>query len=342
MMKGILLLSIMLALSSVASAYDCLDSDDGKNEFKQGYVHIPESTDIYKQYDNCYQPDSILPDGTPERGKRVSSCSSDDLCYVVEAYCSKPSASGEYAVGIEYIKCLLGCEDGACLSCEDSDKGEYYYIKGVVKTPWTTASDRCDEEGGRGLFEYVCSKRVDGRHEVDKILYDCPYGCRDGACMSFAESIGGIEIPGLIREKEYVYACQGCQLEAKICIPVGTRLKAGDTEYYCGLGGILTFQGDDLAECQNNYECKTNLCLDGTCLPDCTGCFSEDKACMPFGFRTGGEYCDIDYKLKEQRPEDQECSNNYECATDTCLDGKCEPSSMLDRVIKWIRKMIGV
>jgi len=57
--------------------------------------------------------------------------------------------------------------------------------------------------------------------------------------------------------------CNGCDVNGK-CIPIGTRLLVGEKEAYCGITG-LRGQELDGSSCQNNYECTSNSCLDGTC-----------------------------------------------------------------------------
>jgi hypothetical protein len=101
----------------------------------------------------------------------------------------------------EFEKCTPSvCEDGACTddcgglycpedcekSCEDSDGGEDFYTRGEVtglESPgeWDTWRDYCGvsgEEEGK-LVEYVCGPDNYG----EKVLYECPNGCEDGACI---------------------------------------------------------------------------------------------------------------------------------------------------------------
>ena len=101
-------------VSGVAST-ECTDSDGGVVPDKAGVVKIPNSNDIREKKDQCYTPDSILPDGLPSGGMQVESCSKDELCYVNEAFCSKPSGFQNYAVGIKYHKCPDGCSACACV-----------------------------------------------------------------------------------------------------------------------------------------------------------------------------------------------------------------------------------
>jgi hypothetical protein len=61
---------------------------------------------------------------------------------------------------------------------------------------------------------------------------------------------------------EIFYACSGCELEDK-CYPFGYR-KAGN---YCSdENDVFIGQLGDNENCENNFECKTNLCIDGNCV----------------------------------------------------------------------------
>jgi len=67
--------------------------------------------------------------------------------------------------------------------CTDSDDGRDYYTKGTTSrtgpNPLTVA-DICDNSfSGYNLREYYC----DETGEIQSALYNCPYGCQDGACL---------------------------------------------------------------------------------------------------------------------------------------------------------------
>jgi hypothetical protein len=58
------------------------------------------------------------------------------------------------------------------------------------------------------------------------------------------------------------YPCNGCELENK-CYPYGYR-KAGN---YCSdENEVFVSQSVDDSSCENNFECKTNLCINGNCV----------------------------------------------------------------------------
>jgi hypothetical protein len=64
--------------------------------------------------------------------------------------------------------------------------------------------------------------------------------CKDGSCRS---------------------SCDGC-LKDNNCIPYGTRLQL----QYCNLDGKLDNQMGEDSNCNNNYECSSNVCVNNQCI----------------------------------------------------------------------------
>lgn len=59
--------------------------------------------------------------------------------------------------------------------------------------------------------------------------------------------------------------CQGC-LYKNSCVPFGTRIAENGTSGYCDvLEKTMKPQREDQKPCQNNQECLSNFCVDGTC-----------------------------------------------------------------------------
>jgi len=68
-------------------------------------------------------------------------------------------------------------------TCTDSDGGKNYNVKGISRDRWGEKTDYCDNE--KQITEYYCQYTGYGG---DQVLYtissvDCPYGCKDGACL---------------------------------------------------------------------------------------------------------------------------------------------------------------
>lgn len=68
------------------------------------------------------------------------------------------------------------------------------------------------------------------------------------------------EVPEEI-EKEVTHICQGCLLNEK-CYPLGYR-KSGE---YCSDELEFVEQSEEGASCENNFECKSNVCVDDKCV----------------------------------------------------------------------------
>jgi len=77
------------------------------------------------------------------------------------------------------------------------------------------------------------------------------------------DDIGPIDIPEEVEDNEEVSSriCMGC-LKDKKCYPLGYR-KSGE---YCSEnnGFVEQLKADSI--CDNNFECNSNLCIDGECL----------------------------------------------------------------------------
>ncbi len=85
----------------------------------------------------------------------------------------------------------------------------------------------------------------------------------------------------------------------------------------------------------------------------CKGCLSGES-CVDFGFRLTDEsedsvYCNLAGELVEQKKNDEECQNDFECLTNSCLSGTCqdleaqleETQSMFQKIKKWFSKLFG-
>jgi hypothetical protein len=110
-----------------------------------------------------------------------------------------------------------------------------------------------------------CSS-VEDIEEVKFELEDCGIGecAPELECEDKIRMCGG-ECPPCPEDDDdgdIFYPCNGCELEDK-CYPYGYR-KAGD---YCSdENDIFIDQSADDEECENNFECKTNLCINGNCV----------------------------------------------------------------------------
>jgi len=73
--------------------------------------------------------------------------------------------------------------------------------------------------------------------------------CPDGTCREKCEEIS-------VENCNY-----GCQYNNK-CLPIGIRVKG----MYCDINGVINNQLSADETCENNFECESNVCIDGECI----------------------------------------------------------------------------
>jgi len=295
--------------------------------------------------------------------------------------------------GIYSFNAHMGCD---YTSCEDSDNGKDYFIKGHTEgttnnknMPFRIGTDHCS---GVTLNEFYCENGM-----FDYELIDCQNGCDDGACIPFYEDDQDIEVPKeeidssqdcpiktcekisetcigqdkVVMEKCEVYIktgnecikntvtnskviqnscdgqneedvdCQGCQIDSSTCIPFGTRLQKENLGYFCDINKKMEEQKGNSDSCQNSYECISNNCKSSICSPICSGCLDENNNCIPYGTRIKSDFCNIDNRWIAQKDESNACDNDYECASNVCVNNECVSHNLIQKVISWFKNLFG-
>lgn len=97
---------------------------------------------------------------------------------------------------------------------------------------------KCDNEG------YVLECKTEEKCEEGKLL------CPDGICREKCE------ITSITTECKF-----GCFYQNK-CLPYGLRVSG----LYCSIDNDMKMQLTADEKCDNNFECSTNLCIDGNCI----------------------------------------------------------------------------
>jgi|TARA_B100002003_G_C14078047_1_gene518603 hypothetical protein len=222
----------------------CVDTDYGKNYYRKGMTYtqttqgLIEFSDTFE--DECFTKLPDYPNGVQEyfcstlsnMDSKAFDCPNgceDGVCT-----CTSDDVCGE-----DYV-----CKEGSCSpkgNCYDSDDGNDYYVKGTVSGTGFkkgelynySNNDVCHGDT-ETLVEYSC----EGSH-----YYTCPYGCKDGACMNEKDS------------------CDGCKVE-DICYQIGHRKESN----FCSDNKEFIPQIEDATSCENNFECKSNLCIDSECI----------------------------------------------------------------------------
>jgi hypothetical protein len=145
--------------SDPASGF-CEDSDAGINVYSAGSV---SQEGFETKRDTCVDPLKLS-----------------------EATCDYSSANEDKGA-VKLIHCAAGCIDGACFvdvtkdSCEDTDGGKDFLIKGTAKhSSGASISDSCDSE--TTVREAFCVRSGTGTSYVTSIPVDCLHGCFEGKC----------------------------------------------------------------------------------------------------------------------------------------------------------------
>ncbi len=161
----------------------------------------------------------------------------EDFCFdntLIERDCNQ---GGDKSIS---YNCEFGCINGACLkeaTCMDSDSGKDYLkagrATGFENGILITSSDACKNDN-KTLVEVYCEGK-----ELKVEQYICSNGCNINVCNP----------------------CLGCELNDE-CYSINSR-KEGN---YCSVEQEWIEQKDKEGLCENNYECKSNLCLKNQCV----------------------------------------------------------------------------
>lgn len=193
---GIVAITILIGLGILASAYDCIDTDNGLNSTIQGTVTFNGQV---KYKDSCASGGEI------SRVNNLEALKGD----VLEFSCYSESGSEICSSGAclySVLKCSDGqtCNDGKCVSseeledspfylpaginCEDSDGGIKYDIKGIVKyrvdESVNRAEDYCVDD--KELREGYCNP---SKKPLSLSVTQCEGICACGKCFNKGEDL---------------------------------------------------------------------------------------------------------------------------------------------------------
>ncbi len=277
----------------IESPNTCSDSDDGKEYYTKGYTEGIHVGNEYLWNDECDSSNSnklierfcdsenrphdqyyTCPRGCSD-GVCLSTCSDSDngkdyfskgtiitsdetFTDTCDGKMLKEGTCDERGGKTYDYECPGTCEDGACV-CSDSDNGKDYFTKGLIiaRAGDEQAWDSCKDDST--LLEGTCDEQGGAVYE-----HECLNGCSEGVCLKFepSEETGPIDLPEeIVDEEELINLCYGCKLENK-CYPFGYR-KDGN---YCSESNEFLEQQEKETTCENNFECDSNLCIDGECL----------------------------------------------------------------------------
>lgn len=258
----------------------CTDTDNGIDWTVKGKISgVDNFGNNYKLYDSCEITSEDLSKGIV--GKES----------LFEMYCSSYSEGGPKLYWTtKMMNCPHGCVDGACLNvsssnefCTDSDGGINYNVRGKIVSTYYAGIDTCDVVNSNVLIEYSCSSPSSWK--IIHTSYGCPNGCKDGACLPSGSGVSitktptsnestntatptrGTEITSPTGENKNVSCTSGC-LFVNSCLPYGYRTAIS----YCDVDNNLVKQ-ISTGNCKNNFECVSNVCVEGQCTT--VGLFSQ-------------------------------------------------------------------
>lgn len=87
---------------------------------------------------------------------------------------------------------------------------------------------------------------------------------------------------------------------------------------------------------QNENFTEPTPAIEGTCE---SGCLFREN-CLPYGYRVGTRYCSITNDLVNQSSSGS-CNNNFECTSNSCIDGQCIEPGLWTKIINWFLKFFG-
>lgn len=242
----------------------CTDTDSGDDPENKGTVIEPRFENGPKHTDYCESLSTLQPyeDG----------CKGSD-CGLREYFCTTPYRTTSY----RDVACPDGCKDGECvktasvLSCTDSDNGKDFGVKGTTRGIGEFISDpnydggmaeRTDYCDADVLVEYFCQDST----RIGYIRKTCEHGCGNGICYGAVRQPIPETVP-IIRPEPITEPpqCSGCESDG-YCIPMGSRMVSKGEPVYCDFDEQLKEQKKLGSACQNNFECTSNQCSDGTCI----------------------------------------------------------------------------
>jgi len=183
------------------------------------------------------------------------------------------------------------CQDGACVSCSDSDGGLNFNVKGTCTAGSLSKTDYCDSSFR--IAEYQCTSS----YPCYLTIRSCESGkiCQDGACVTNSTTC----------------TPKTCSQLGKTC---GTWDNGCGTQINCGT-------------CSTGQTCSNGICIstNATTCTDSDGGLNYNVKGTCNNGTSVQDYCSSTSLLKEYKCVERDCAlNSYNCPTgQTCSDGAC-------------------
>ncbi|MGK0209568.1 MAG: hypothetical protein ACI83O_000847 [Patescibacteria group bacterium] len=348
-------ISTILAICVDEDDYSCLTVESGYDDVS-AFAQCPQDYTVTGGGCNVVDADNRV----------VSSRPSDNgwSCDSEIPYSDYPN---DIDTGIEsYARCCRSrVVDPVEETCKDTDGGFDYYTQGSITHSRgdIITFDQCLDD--TRLSEGFCGD------DVFSEGYDCPYGCKNGACIkeekkdekekletTLAE-ISGVgffsaywECVDLEEGKVILDFCTSSEFlieKAKsfcegICIVSSGENKCGlnsfvvsnkctvsEKENKCDYLSCDSYFDSELGDCK----CKAKSSDEVDDFLVCENSCPLDGKCFPFGYRDGDFFCSPDSKFIDQFKEGQSCDNSFECDSNVCIDNKCISEGLLKKILNW-------
>ena len=275
----------------------CAEDDIGNEPYLYGVVGFGAEYDEYPDQCLFVSPDNTIKEiPSCENGRYTDEADYDyyeaGKCNVLEHYCDL-----EGIHKIDVVECSTGCINGACI-CTMHDECPTNYEcdnglcvgpecgNGVIETGEECDSGTgclsdcsCDASSNYAPYDppqvdcqlittQICGNDVkegteicDGTDLDSKTCIGINPGFTGGT-LACATDCTAFDVSGCIGTPVCI---DGCWYQDR-CLPIGTRLEVdGNGEKkYCDIDGQLKIQVAESQDCDNGYECESNVCI-GIC-----------------------------------------------------------------------------
>lgn len=198
------------------------------------------------------------------------------------------------------------CSRGEGFDCYDGDEG--YVNPATVQAETTvvytngTEIVKTDTCDGDVLLEYSC-----GLEGIVVTEIGCGNGCDEGICLECSQDI------------------------------------------HCdAFGGESCVDGDCVLECEIDEDClEGEFCKEGFCEGvsfspvTCEYSCEYRGECIQMYDRIKGQYCNPEFEMEEQKPDEVDCEFASECLSGVCL-GQCTDAGFFVEMIRWLRHFFGI
>ena len=282
---------LVFGLAVNVSAINCTEADGGLNDI----FNKSECNGTYAKEDTCGVGNVI-----DETGCRYDPVIGSEICVFIPA----GTCPGE-------------CVNGACVepmeevSCEDTDGGKNYDVKGTTIDSVTNiySNDSCN---GSKLTEYYCSNNSRSSTKY----YTCPDLCVDGVCVNVTEENETCETDQDCYNETVCYQNECVDAVCNdICNPSEYPKCQDDAAWECIEGEKGCFIESLKMFCE--VGCENGQCNEpGTCVTNqhC-GCYEvcEGGACLLWAGPLINE-CDHTDNISEN-----DCLGGFDCMNNECI-----------------------